>query len=317
MKKRLWLVTGGAGFIGSNIAEELVKRGEKVRILDNFSTGKITNIESFRDKIDLVKGDIRNVRTVEKAMKGVKYVLHQAALRSVPKSVDNPAVTNDININGTLNILMAAKKNGVKRVVYASSSSIYGDCKKFPQKEDLAPSPVSPYAVSKLAGENYCVVFARTYGLETVSLRYFNVFGPRQDPESKYSAVIPKFMESFKYNKPLEIHWDGKQSRDFTYVANVVDANIKAAFAPSKLSGECYNVAAGKTVSLLKIIGILERITCRKLLRKFFPKRAGDVRKTWADPSKAKKDLKFNTLVNFQEGLTRTWEYFKENGVGK
>lgn len=312
MSERLWLVTGGAGFIGSNIVQELMAKGERVRILDNFSTGKMRNIKLFLSKTRLIKGDVRNLRVLEKAMKGVTHVLHQAALRSVPKSVDKPFETNEVNVGGTLNVLMAARKAGVRRVVYASSSSVYGDCKKFPQKEDMALAPVSPYAVSKLAGENYCVVFARTYGLETVGLRYFNVFGPRQDPESRYSAVVPKFMESFKKEKPLEVHWDGRQSRDFTYVANVVDANIKAALAPRKVSGNFYNVAAGETVSLLEIIRALEKITGRKPKRFFKPKRAGDVRKTWADPSRAVRDLKFRTLVSFRDGLEKTWEYFRD-----
>ncbi|MBI4656842.1 MAG: NAD-dependent epimerase/dehydratase family protein [Elusimicrobia bacterium] len=245
MSKKIWLVTGGAGFIGSNIAEELVRRGEKVRILDNFSTGKKEHIKNFIGRVELLKGDIRNLADLKKALKGAALVLHQAALRSVPKSINNPFETNQVNVEGTLNLLIAAKNAGVKRVVYASSSSVYGDSKRFPQREDMKPTPISPYAVSKLAAENYCVMFARTYGLETVSLRYFNVFGPRQDPESMYSAVIPRFMDLLKQRKSLEIHWDGKQARDFTYVSNVVDANIKAALAKN-ISGEVYNIATGQ-----------------------------------------------------------------------
>ena len=209
-----YLVTGGAGFIGSNIVEELLKRGEKVAVLDNFSTGKKENLKPFLSKIKVFKGDIRNKVDLKKALKGVDYCIHQAALRSVAKSVDDPFSTNDVNINGTLNILFEAKKAKVKRVVYASSSSAYGDVKLFPQKEDFNPRPISPYGVSKLGGELYACAFAETFGLETVSLRYFNVFGPRQDPESKYSACIPALLSKMLKNKQPTVDWDGKQSRD-------------------------------------------------------------------------------------------------------
>lgn len=312
---RLWLVTGGAGFIGSNIVEKLVEMGEKVRVIDNFSTGKYENLEPFIKKIELIKGDIRNYSDIKKATKRVDYILHQAAMRSVPKSVDNPVGSNDNNINGTLNVLLAAKENGVKKVVYASSSSVYGDCKVFPQKEDFRPQPISPYAVSKLAAEYYCVMFSKTYGLPTTSLRYFNVFGPRQNPESKYSAVIPKFIELALKRKPLQIEWDGRQSRDFTYIENVVDVNIKAALS-KKSDGKVYNVACGTTVSLLEIAKFLEKFLGYKLERKFLPKRKGDVRKTWADISRIKKDLNYSIKVGFEEGLLRTLNWFKaEMGV--
>lgn len=309
MSKKIWLVTGGAGFIGSNIAEELVRRGEKVRILDNFSTGKKEHIKNFIGRVELLKGDIRNLADLKKALKGAALVLHQAALRSVPKSINNPFETNQVNVEGTLNLLIAAKNAGVKRVVYASSSSVYGDSKRFPQREDMKPTPISPYAVSKLAAENYCVMFARTYGLETVSLRYFNVFGPRQDPESMYSAVIPRFMDLLKQRKSLEIHWDGKQARDFTYVSNVVDANIKAALAKN-ISGEVYNIAGGSAVSLLEMVSILKKISGVRIKKNFKPKRAGDVRKTRADVSKARKDFEYEPRVSFEKGLLKTWEYF-------
>ncbi|MBI4802074.1 MAG: SDR family oxidoreductase [Elusimicrobia bacterium] len=310
MKKPLWLVTGGAGFIGSNITEELVKRGERIRVFDNFSTGKKENLANLLDKIELIKGDIRRPADLKKAMKGVNYVLHQAALRSVPRSIYNPVDTNEVNITGTLNVLSAAKAAGVKRLVYASSSSAYGDCEAFPQKESLSASPLSPYAVSKLAAENYCMAFTCTYGFETVSLRYFNVFGPRQNPESKYSAVIPKFMEHALKDTPLEIHWDGRQSRDFTYVANVVDANIKAALAGPKAPG-VYNIAVGSNNSLLDIVRELESLTGKKLKKNFLPKRTSDIRKTYADISKAKKHLGYKPLVGFSKGMALTWEYFK------
>lgn len=309
--KPLWLITGGAGFIGSNIAEELVKRGERVRVFDNLSTGKKEHMASFIGKIEFVKGDLKNVADLKKALKGVTYVLHQAALRSVPKSMDAPQPTNENNVTGTLNLLVEAKNAGVKRLVYASSSSAYGECKIFPQHEGILPAPVSPYAVSKLAAEHYCMCWAKSFGLETVALRYFNVFGPRQDPESKYSAVIPKFMELAKNGKPLEIHWDGRQSRDFTYVGNVVQANIKAATAP-KASGNYYNIACGTSNSLLDLAKIIEKLNGKKLVRNFQPKRKGDVRKTYADISRAKRDLKYKPEVGFEEGLKLTWEYFQD-----
>lgn len=310
MTKPLWLVTGGAGFIGSNIVEELVRRGCRVRVFDNFSTGKAENLAPFEGKFDLVRGDLREPADLKKAMRGVTYVLHQAAFRSVPKSVDNPRAANDNNATGTLNALMAAKEAGVKRFVYAATSSVYGECKIFPQKESLPTMPVSPYAVSKLAGENYCRVYARTFGLETVALRYFNVFGPRQNPESMYSAVIPRFMELLVQGKPLEIHWDGRQSRDFTYVANVVDGNLRAALAPSKVSGLTINVATGTNISLLDIARELEKITGRKTEKLFSPKRKGDIRKTYSDITLARRLLGYKPLVKFPEGLRLTWDYF-------
>ncbi len=315
MKKPLWLVTGGAGFIGSNIVEELLRRKCRVRVFDNFSAGKKENLAPFAGKLELVKGDLREPRDLVKAMKGVTYVLHQAAFRSVPKSVDNPRAANDNNATGTLNALMAAKAAGVKRFVYAATSSAYGECNIFPQKETLPTGPISPYAVSKLAAENYCHVYARTYGLETVALRYFNVFGPRQNPESVYSAVIPRFMELFLEHKPLEIHWDGRQSRDFTYVANVVDGNIRAALAPSRVSGLTINVATGTNISLLDIARELEKITGRKTEKLFSPKRKGDIRKTYADISRARRELGYKPLVNFPDGLRLTWDYFS-SGFG-
>lgn len=306
-----YLVTGGAGFIGSNIVEELVKRGEKVRVIDNFITGNMENLQPFLNRIELIKGDIRDKKALAKALKGVDYVVHQAALRSVPKSVDDPFTTNDINVFGTLNLLMAAREEGVRRVVYASSSSVYGDVKKFPQKESDRPMPISPYGVSKLAAENYCVTFSRTFGLETVSLRYFNVFGPRQNPESKYSAVIPAFLFNMVKGRSPTVEWDGKQSRDFTYVGNVVEANLKACVVPG-ISGEIFNVACGTSTSVIDIVNMLNRILKTKIRSEYAPKRAGDVRKTYADIGKIKRLLKIRSLIQFEEGLKKTVEWFME-----
>lgn len=316
MKKPLWLVTGGAGFIGSNIVEELLRRGCRVRVFDNFSTGKKENLDTFAGKLELVKGDLREPGDLRDAMRGVTYVLHQAAFRSVPKSVDNPRAAHDNNATGTLNALMAAREAGVKRFVYAATSSAYGECPVFPQKETLPTAPISPYAVSKLAGEHYCHVFAKTYGLETVALRYFNVFGPRQNPESVYSAVIPRFMQLAVQGKPLEIHWDGRQSRDFTYVANVVDGNIRAALAGG-VSGLTINVATGTNISLLDIARELERILGRRIEKTFSPRRKGDIRKTYSDISRARKLLGYKPLVMFPEGLRLTWDYFSARFGGK
>lgn len=305
-----YLVTGGAGFIGSNIVEELVRRKKKVRVLDNFITGKMENIKPFLSRIELIKGDIRDRKALDKAMKGVDYVIHQAALRSVAKSVEDPFMANDINIFGTLNLLVAAKYHRVKRVVYASSSSAYGDAKHFPQKESDFVSPISPYGVSKLAAEHYCVTFAKTFGLETVSLRYFNVFGPRQNPESKYSAVIPMFIFKMLRGEPPVIDWDGKQSRDFTYVKNVVNANLNACVVPG-ISGEVFNVACGTTTSVMDIVNELNKILKTRIRPHFAPKRSGDVRKTYADTGKMKRLLRINRLVKFEEGIRLTVEWFK------
>ena len=305
-----YLVTGGAGFIGSNIVEELLKRGKKVRVLDNFLTGSKENL-NFSNQYELIEGDIRSKDDCQKALKGIDYVLHQAALRSVPKSVDDPFLTNDINVHGTLNLLFEAKKAGVKRVVYASSSSCYGDVQSFPQREDFNPRPISPYGVSKLAAENYCHTFSKTFGLETVSLRYFNVFGPRQNPESKYSAAIPALLSRMLNEKPPIVEWDGEQSRDFTYVGNVVEANIACAVSKDISGGEVFNVACGSSISILDIVSALNKILGTDLQPEFHPKRAGDVRKTYADVSKIKKIT--GPGIDFHAGLELTVEWFKQN----
>ena len=310
MKKPLWLVTGGAGFIGSHVAAELVRRGERVRIIDNLSTGTRAKLAAIGGKFEFQKGDITRLKDCEKACKGATYVLHQAAIRSVPKSMDRPLPSNEANVSGTLNMLIAARDAGVKRFVYASSSSAYGNCRVFPQREDMREQPMSPYAVSKLAAEHYAIVFAKSFGLETVSLRYFNVFGPRQDPESLYSAVIPKFMEQAYLGVPLDVHWDGKQSRDFTFVSNVVRANLLAAKGPKSASGEVFNVANSETYSLLDVIAGIEKITGRRLKRRHHPMRGGDVRRTWADNRKIKRVLGYKPARDFDSGLRDTWDYF-------
>jgi len=311
MAKDLWLVTGGAGFIGSHIAAELVRRGERVRIFDNLSTGNRAKLAAIGGKFEFVKGDLARPADCAKACKGATFVLHQAAIRSVPKSMDRPLPSHEANATGTLNMLVAARAAKVKRFVYASSSSAYGACKVFPQREDMAPRPMSPYAVSKLAGEHYALVFAKSFGLEAVALRYFNVFGPRQDPESLYSAVVPKFMEQALAGVPLDVHWDGKQSRDFTFVSNVVSANLLAAKAPrAKAVGEVFNVANNSTYSLLDMIRVLEKIAGRRLKRRHHPMRAGDVRRTWADNRKIRRLLGYAPVTGFEEGMKLTWDWF-------
>ena len=306
-----WLVTGGAGFIGSHIVETLVASGEKVRVLDNFFAGKKESLTAILPKIELIQGDIRDGKAAAKAAQGVDYVLHQAALRSVPRSVKEPEEYTSVNVQGTLSMLLASCKAKVKRFVLASSSSVYGDSTLFPQRESHYPLPISPYAASKIAGEHYCHVLTKTYGLSCVSLRYFNVFGPRQDPKSQYAAVVPRFILAALKGQPLEIHWDGKQSRDFAYVANIARANIEAARSKN-LKREVYNVACGTSTSLLQIAALLEKFIGSPLKKKFFPRREGDVRKTWADISGLCKDLKLSRQVEFEESLKNTFDYFSQ-----
>jgi len=306
-----YLVTGGAGFIGSNIAEELLARKEKVRVLDNFVTGNIDNLKPFISKIELIKGDIRDKKTLAKALKGVDFILHQAALRSVAKSVEDPVETHDVNATGTLNLLMAAKEAGVKRVVYASTCAAYGDAKRFPQREDDVVSPISPYGASKLAGELYCGVFAKTLGLETVALRYFNVYGPRQNPESRYSSVVPGFIFDIMRNRIPVVDWDGKQSRDFVFVKDVVQANLLAIKAKNA-SGEVFNVGNGCATTIYDILMQIEKVLSRKISPKFGPKREGDVRKVYSDITKAKRILGFKPGFTLEEGLKSTVDWFKD-----
>jgi UDP-glucose 4-epimerase len=305
----MYLITGGAGFIGANLAEALVRDGERVRIFDNLSTGSLENLAAIRDRVEIVEGDLRDADVVRAAMRGVTYVAHQAALRSVERSVDDPLSSDDVNVHGTLHVLQAAREAGVKRVVYASSSSVYGDNPTLPKVEDQTPAPVSPYAVSKLAAEHYCRVYTKLYGVETVSLRYFNVFGPKQSPESKYAAVIPLFMRSARAGQPLEIHGDGEQSRDFTYIDNVVQANRLACTTPG-VGGEVFNVACNERHSLLDIANILGRLVGRELRRNHVAPRRGDVRHTQAAIDRIQHKLHFRPTVGFEEGMRRTWEWF-------
>lgn len=304
-----WLVTGGAGFIGSHIAEELVRRREKVRILDNFVSGRLENIARVKKSVDIVRGDIRDPRDVRRAVRGVDFVLHQAALRSVVRSIEDPISTNDVNVGGTVTVLWESLRAGVKRVVYASSSSVYGLSKKYPQAVSDPVDPVSPYAAAKLAGEKYCRVFSETMGLSTVSLRYFNVFGPRQDAKSKYAVVIPIFMKAAFEGSPLPLEGDGRQSRDFAYIDNVVSANLLAAVRPGG-HGRVFNVACGTTTSLLDYVSLLERLVGRKLPIRRLPARKGDVRKTFADIRATRKYLGYRPSVSFEKGVQKTWNIF-------
>jgi UDP-glucose 4-epimerase len=308
----LFLVTGGAGFIGSHITERLLRDGARVRVLDNFSTSdrrSLASIAASFTGLEVIEGDIRDLSALERAAAGADVIFHQAALSSVPRSVKDPLATNEHNVHGTLNVLQAARRAGVRRVVYASSSSVYGEQPELPKSERQPPAPISPYAVSKLANELYARVWSRLFEVSTVGLRYFNVFGPRQDPASEYAAVIPRFILWALGDQPLEVHGDGQQSRDFTYIDNVVDANLLAARA-GDVSGEVFNVGCGECVSLLTIIATLEKILGRSLTRRHTPARAGDVPHSLADVSKASRALGYAPKVAFDEGLRRTVEYF-------
>ena len=316
----LFLVTGGAGFIGSHIVERLLTEGQRVRVFDNFSTGTRANLDFARGhrRLEIVRGDLTSFKAVEKAMRGVTAVFHQAAMRSVPRSVADPLGANASNVTGTLHVLHAAAAQKRKpRVVYASSSSVYGDRPDLPKREDQPTAPISPYAATKVAGELYGSVWHRLMGVETVGLRYFNVFGPRQDPKSEYAAVIPRFILWAQQDQPLQVHGDGTQSRDFTYIDNVVSANLLAArAAAAKVSGRAYNVGCGSRTSLLEIIAKLERLLGKPIKRKHSPSRAGDVPHTLADVSAGKRDLGYDPVVDFDEGLRRTVEFFTGRKVG-
>jgi len=312
-----YLVTGGAGFIGSHIVERLIKEGNFVRILDNFSSAKKENLiflNNFpNNNYEIIEGDIRNSQICFSATKDIDFVLHQAALRSVPKSLKNPYEYNEVNIGGTLNMLEASLRNKVKCFVFASSSSIYGEAKKFPQKETDLAYLISPYALTKLAGEHYCRIFSLNYKLHTVCLRYFNVFGPRQSLDDEYAVVIPKFIHCLLNNQPYPVYGTGRQSRDFTYIENVVEANLLAIKRMNRYKpAEVFNIANGKNYTILQLIKTLNRISQKDIKPIFLEKRPGDVFKTHADIKKAKLMLGYNPKVGFEEGLKKTLDYFKK-----
>lgn len=297
-----YLVTGGCGFIGSHLVEALVKKSERVRVFDDCSTGKAENIAQVKDQVELIEGDLQDLEAVRKAVAEVDYVLHQGARPSVARSVADPVLSNDININGTLNVLVAARDEGVERVVFASSSSVYGNIPTLPKSEDLSPQPASPYAITKYAGERYCQVFSQIYGLETVALRYFNIFGPRQDPTSQYSAVIPKFIYAYLHGDSPSIDGDGEQSRDFTAVENAVDANILACHAKD-VAGEVFNVGCGGQTSINQLASLVGKLTEVDAKPTRNPSRSGDVRHSCADIRKAQRLIGYHPQVDLKTGL--------------
>jgi nucleoside-diphosphate-sugar epimerase len=310
MSAERFLVTGGAGFIGSNLVEELLKRGHRVAVFDNFSTGRRVNLARFIGDIELFENDLRDAESVRRAVNNRDFVLHQGALPSVARSVEDPVASNDVNISGTLNVLLAARDAGVKRVVFASSSSVYGDTPSLPKVETMPVLPMSPYAVTKLAGEKYCAAVHKVYGFEAIALRYFNVFGPRQDPTSHYSAVIPRFITTLMRGEQPIIYGDGQQSRDFTYIANVVDANLRACYTPG-IGGEFFNVACGERFALLDLLLMLGDILGVQAKAQHEVARAGDVKHSLADISKIAHAMGYVPKVSFREGLQKTAEFFQ------
>src|SRR6266853_903142 len=305
-----YVVTGGAGFIGSNTVDELVHRGHSVVVLDDLSSGREDNLAEIRNKITFIKGSITDIEVVRKVIHEAEYVLHLGARTSVPRSVKDPLETNKINIEGTLNVLVAAKELKVKRVVFAASSSAYGETPTLPKTEAMQPQPISPYGVTKYVGELYCQTFGRCYGLENVALRYFNIFGPRQDPGSPYSGVLAKFCTAFLEDTQPLVFGDGEQTRDFTYVDNAVQANLLACEAPNA-SGKVFNVGTGGRTSLNDVLKALGKITCKTLETKYEPARDGDIRDSQADISQAREYLGYDPPVAFEEGLRRTFEWYR------
>ncbi|MBW2039665.1 MAG: SDR family oxidoreductase [Deltaproteobacteria bacterium] len=308
--KRLYLVTGGAGFIGSHIVEELVRRGERVRTIDNLSTGKRENLQHVMEEIEFMEGDLRDLNAAVKAVEGADFVMHQAAVPSVPRSIKDPKGITEHNVNGTLHLLIAARNADVKRVIYASSSSVYGNSPLLPKVEDFLPSPLSPYAASKLAGEYYCQVFYQVYGLETICLRYFNCFGSRQDPLSPYAAVIPKFITLALEKRPLVVYGDGEQTRDFSFVDNIVQANLLACEAEG-VAGETINVGCGERISINQLVEELKKIIDPDLNIEYTSPRPGDVEHSLASIEKAREFLGYEPGVPFSEGLRRSVAWFK------
>lgn len=311
-----YLVTGGAGFIGSNLVDELIRRGHSVVVLDDFSSGKESNLAQAGGKIDVYKGSITELGAVQKACEGVDYVIHLAARTSVPRSVKDPIESNRVNIDGTLNVLVAARDAKVKRYVFAASSSAYGETPVLPKIETMRPAPISPYGVTKYVGEMYAQVFGRVYGLENVSVRYFNVFGPRQDPSSQYSGVLSRFMLAALEGKQPVIYGDGQQSRDFTYIENVVDETLRACEAP-EASGRVFNGGTGARITLNEVVKLLEKVSGRSIKAVYDPPRNGDIRDSQADISLASTVLGYQPKVQFEEGLRRTWEWYRDNYEAK
>ena len=310
------LVTGGAGFIGSNLAQELIRQGARVNILDNLTTGFRENLEEIEGDFDFIEGDLNDDDALKKAVAGAEIIFHEAALPSVPRSVENPAETHEACANGTFNLLLKAKDHGVRRIIYAASSSAYGDQPVLPKVETMSPDPLSPYAAAKLMSEYYCRVFYKVYGLETFSLRYFNVFGPRQNPSSMYSGVISRFIDALMKDESPVIFGDGEQSRDFTYVANVVDANIKAA-QTSKGIGEVINTANGERITLNDLLEVLKGITGRAGIKpEYREDRRGDVKHSQADNTRAREWLGYEKLVGLEEGLKKTIDWWKMSRFG-
>ncbi len=307
-----YLVTGGAGFIGSNTVDELVRRGHGVVVLDDLSSGKEENLAESRGKITFMKGSITDIEVVQKAMVQADFVIHLAARTSVPRSVKDPVDTNRINVDGTLNVLVAARDNKVKRVVFAASSSAYGDTPTLPKTEEMQPVPISPYGVSKYVGELYAQTFGRCYGLENVCLRYFNIFGPRQDPDSPYSGVLSRFSAAFLDSTPPVVYGDGEQTRDFTYVENAVQANILACEAPSA-SGRTFNIGTGHAISLNQVLQLLRKASGKSLETKYEPVREGDIRDSLADIQLAKEFLGYQPNILFEEGLERTYAWYQSH----
>ena len=309
-----YLVTGGAGFIGSNIVDELLRRDKRVRVLDNFSTGRPENLRDAMDRIELVEGDLRDADAVDRAVHGADFVLHQAALASVPRSIADPVSNNQVNVQGTLNVLVAAQRHRVKRVVYASSSSVYGDSEELPKVETMTPNPKSPYAVAKLAAEQYCRVFADLHGMTTISLRYFNVFGPRQDPSSQYSAVIPIFVRCLLQGQAPTVYGDGEQSRDLTFISNVVRANLLACEA-NVSGGRVYNIACGGRYTINHVFEALEKRIGAGVKPRYEATRAGDVKHSMADITRIQRELGYQPTVGFEDGIDATVRWYQDAGL--